>query len=123
MLNSLNPKTTVSAYKRLFVTATIVFLLDQLTKLWIINNIAFNSYFYPHDADVIEVVRGFFYIVHIGNKGAAWGILSGHGEVLVLFTLIALGVIYKFRSSLELHRKSMQIAFGMLIGIAILARR
>jgi signal peptidase II len=96
-----------------------VFLLDQLTKLWVVNNIAFNSYFYPQDTDVIEVIRGFFYIVHIGNEGAAWGILSGHGEILALFTLVALAAVYKFRYSLELHRKVVQIAFGMLIGGAL----
>lgn len=96
-----------------------MFLLDQLTKFWIFNNLAFNSYFYPHDQDVIEVIKGFFYIVHIGNKGAAWGMFSGHGELLALFTLIALSAIYRFRHDLELHRKSMQIAFGMLIGGAI----
>ena len=97
----------------------IVFLFDQLSKLWIVNNIDFDSYFYPQDSGVIEVIKGFFYIVHIGNKGAAWGIFSGHGGFLIIFTLIAFVAIYKFRHSLELHRKTVQIAFGMLIGGAL----
>lgn len=103
----------------MFGIATIVLLLDQLTKLWIVKNIPFKSYYYPQDADVIEIIEGFFYIVHIGNEGAAWGIFSGHGEILAIFTLIALGAIYKFRHSLELHRKAVQIGFGMLIGGAL----
>ena len=94
-------------------------LLDQVTKFWIVNRIAFNSYFYPQDSDIIEVIKGFFYIVHIGNEGAAWGIFSGHGEILGLFTLIALGAVYRFRHSLELHRTTVQIAFGLLIGGAL----
>ena len=106
-------------YTRLFAVAALVLLLDQLTKLWITRNIAFNSYFYPQDTDVIEIINGFFYIVHIGNKGAAWGIFSGHGEFLALFTLTALAAIYKFRHSLELHRKFIQVAFGLLIGGAL----
>ena len=109
----------VTSYTKLFATAAIVLLLDQLTKLWITRNIAFNSYFYPQDTNVIEIIEGFFYIVHIGNEGAAWGMFSGHGEILALFTLIALAVIYKFRHSLELHRKPVQIAFGLLIGGAL----
>ncbi len=94
-------------------------LLDQITKCWIVNKIAFNSYFHPQDSDVIEVIKSFFYIVHIGNKGAAWGMFSGHGEILGLFTLVALVAIYKFRDALELHRTTPQIAFGLLIGGAL----
>lgn len=107
------------AYIYLFFVAVAVLLLDQLTKLWIVGNIAANSYFYPQDTGVIEVIKGFFYIVHIGNEGAAWGMLSGHSEILILFTLVAFAAIYKFRRSLELHRTVVQIAFGMLIGGAL----
>jgi signal peptidase II len=112
----LNPIKPNTSYKRLLITALIVFALDQLTKSWVFNNMSLDSYFYPHDTDVIEVIKDFFYIVHIGNEGAAWGILSGHGEILAVFALVALTVIYKFRHSLELYRTPMQYAFGLLIG-------
>ncbi len=115
----MNSKAKKTKYIHLFVTAAIVLLLDQLTKIWIVKNLAFSSYFYPQDSDVIEVIKGFFYIVHIGNEGAAWGMFSGHSEILALFTLVALAAIYKFRHSLELCRKPVQVAFGMLIGGAI----
>jgi signal peptidase II len=111
-----NPNTLSTSYKRLVITALIVFALDQLTKIWIFNTMALDSYFYPHDADVIEVIKNFFYIVHIGNEGAAWGMFSGHGEILALFALIVLSAIYRFRHTLELHRNTMQLAFGLLIG-------
>jgi len=104
-----------SAYKRLFVTAAVVFILDQVTKIWIFNNpdLPLDSYFYP---DSIEVIKDFFYIVHIGNEGAAWGMFSGQGTWLALFALVALFAIYKLRLMLELHRPAMQLAFGLLIG-------
>lgn len=101
------------SYRRLFVTAIVVFVLDQVTKAWIFNTLPIDSYFPP---DSIEVIADFFYIVHIGNEGAAWGMFSGYGGVLALFALIALGAIYMFRHTLELHRKAMQWAFGLLIG-------
>lgn len=117
MLNStVNLHTSGTSYKRLLMIASIVFAIDQLTKLWIFKNIAPESYWYPHDADVIEVIQNVFYIVHIGNKGAAWGMFSGHGEWLVLVAVLALAAIYIFRHTLELHRQSMQFAFGLLIG-------
>lgn len=109
------PSTSKTSYKPLFIVAGIVFVLDQLTKAWIFNNpdLPLDSYFYP---DSIEVIKGFFYIVHIGNEGAAWGMFSGYGGVLALFAVIALIAIYILRHSLELHRKPMQLAFGMLSG-------
>ena len=100
----------------MLIIAASVFVFDQLTKLWILNNLAPDSYIYLYHTDVIEVVKDFFYIVHIGNKGAAWGMFAEHREILALLAVVALVAIYKFRHSLELHRKSMQFAFGMLIG-------
>lgn len=100
-------------YKRLYVYALVIFILDQVTKSWIFNNLPLGSYFYP---DSIKVIDGFFYIVHIGNEGAAWGMLSGYSGFLALFALVALFGIYKFRQTLELKRQVMQVAFGLLIG-------
>jgi len=100
-------------YLRLLLTAAIVFVLDQVTKAIIFHTLPLDSYFYP---DSIPVIPNFFYIVHIGNEGAAWGMLSGYGTLLAFFALVALFMIYKFRHSLELHRKPMQLAFGLLIG-------
>lgn len=103
----------ISSYKLLFIIAIVVFALDQLTKAWIFNTMPLGTYWAP---DSIEVIKDFFYIVHIGNEGAAWGMFHGQGTFLALFALAALFAIYKFRHSLELKRVPMQIAFGMLIG-------
>jgi signal peptidase II len=100
----------------LLLTALFVFVCDQITKIWIYKTLPLNSYFYPQDAHVIEVIQNFFYIVHIGNEGAAWGMFAGHGTLLALLALVALWAIYKFRYALELHRTAMQFAFGLLIG-------
>lgn len=100
-------------YRLLFAVATVVFALDQITKAWIFRNLPLDSYYPPESITVIE---GFFYIVHIGNEGAAWGMLSGYGGLLAAFALVALFVIYKMRQALELHKCSMQWAFGLLVG-------
>lgn len=110
------PKTLsekLNNYRLLLISASIVLVLDQLTKTWIFNNLPLDSYFPP---DSITVIEGFFYIVHIGNEGAAWGMLSGQGTLLATIALIALFGIYKLRRALELHRRPMQLAFGLLVG-------
>jgi signal peptidase II len=103
----------IARYRILFVAAFLVFALDQITKAWISYNLDLDSYYPP---DSIAVIDDFFYIVHIGNEGAAWGMLSGYGELLAAFALIALLAIYLLRHTLELHRKSMQYTFGLLAG-------
>jgi len=106
-------RTGLSAYKRLLLIAAVVFVLDQLTKAWIFRNLELGSYHYP---DSIRIIEGFFYIVHVGNEGAAWGMFSGYGGLLALFAVGALFAIYKLRHSLELKRPVMQVAFGLLVG-------
>lgn len=103
----------IARYRILFIAAFLVFVLDQITKAWISCNLILDSYYPP---DSIAVIDDFFYIVHIGNEGAAWGMLSGYGGLLAVFALIALFAIYLLRDTLELHRKSMQFAFGLLSG-------
>ena len=103
----------IARYRLLFVAAFLVFVLDQITKTWIFYNLELDSYYPP---DSIAVISDFFYIVHIGNEGAAWGMLSGYGGLLAIFAMIALIAIYLLRHTLELHRKSMQCVFGLLTG-------
>ncbi len=101
------------AYRRLYYTAGLLLLADVITKWWILRTLPFNTY---HPSESITVIDGFFYIVHIGNEGAAWGILSGYSGWLALFAVVALIAIYCLRHSLELKRPAHQIAFGLLIG-------
>ena len=103
----------ITRYRILFVAAFLVFVFDQITKAWIFCTLDLDSYYQP---DSIAVIDDFFYIVHIGNEGAAWGMLSGYGGLLAAFALIALFAIYLLRNTLELYRKSMQYAFGLLAG-------
>ncbi|MEC7274185.1 MAG: signal peptidase II, partial [Verrucomicrobiota bacterium] len=63
-------------YRYLLGVAFTLFALDQITKAWIYKNLRIESF------DQVEVIKSFFYIVHVGNKGAAWGMFSGYGGLL-----------------------------------------
>jgi len=99
-------------YKRLFVIAAVVLVLDQLTKWWILNKLPAS----PHVEDGITVIPGFFYIIHVYNEGAAWGMFAGKAYILGLLGFVALGAIFFFRRQLELHKPFVQIIFGLLVG-------
>ena len=101
-------------YYRLFVIAGFILVLDQITKILVQYSIPFeSSYFAP---DRVTIIEDFFYLVHIGNKGAAWGMFSEYSGVLTLLSFAVLLFIFCFRKQLELHRGTVQIAFGLLIG-------
>lgn len=69
--------------------ATVILILDQVTKFWVYNNIAYGS-------GEIDIIPGFFSLVHAQNPGAAFGILrdSPYRHWLFgVFTVIAVGII------------------------------
>ena len=104
---------SLAAYKLLLGLALLVFVLDQATKLLIIEALPFGAFYPPQ---CIEVIPGFFNLVHVGNTGAAWSLFSGHSEILALVGLLALAMLWFFRKTLQLDRIQSQWAFGFIIG-------
>ncbi|GAB5561185.1 MAG: signal peptidase II [Synoicihabitans sp.] len=103
----------VLAYRRLWIIAIVVLALDQLTKLWIVNQLPFPSY---GPGRWIPVIDGFFHLVHVGNTGAAWSLFTGQSTWLAILALFTLGAIYYWRHALALRVLWMQVSFGMLCG-------
>ncbi|MFL2826151.1 MAG: signal peptidase II [Coraliomargaritaceae bacterium] len=101
-------------YYRLLNIAGLICVLDQITKVLIQYSIPFESSYFPPDR--VTIIENFFYLVHIGNEGAAWGMFSEYSGILTLLSFAVLFFIYYFRKQLELQRGSIQIAFGLLIG-------
>lgn len=103
----------VQAYRLLLALSGMIFALDQLTKLWIINRLPLGSY---GPSESITVIPSFFYLVHVGNTGAAWSMLTGKSTLLAAIAIATLVGIYFFRSTLGLRDRLAQIAFGLLCG-------
>jgi signal peptidase II len=96
-------------YRRLLMISAAVLAADQATKAWIAAHLAFNTY--GEDGGAITVIRGFFYIVHVGNTGAAWSMFSGRSILLA-----ALAAIYFGRKALGLAAPRAQACFGLMCG-------
>lgn len=103
----------IAAYKRLNSLALLIIVTDQVTKLLIERNLPFGSFYPPH---CIEVIPGFFNLVHVGNTGAAWSLFSGYPKALAFIGLLALVLLFVFRNSLQLKLPQSQWAFGLIIG-------
>lgn len=102
------------AYRRLLLLAALVLALDQASKLWIAARLPFGSY--GEDGGAIPVIRGFFYIVHVGNTGAAWSLFSGRTLPLAALAALTLAAIFFWRRALGLRSAGAQAAFGLLCG-------
>src|SRR6187402_3197743 len=101
------------AYQLLWWLSLGVFVADQLSKAWISATLPFPTYEPP---GAITVIDGFFYITHVGNTGAAWSLFAGQTTMLALLAVITLGGIYYWRNALELRKRPVQFAFGLLCG-------
>jgi signal peptidase II len=103
----------ILAYRILWIIGLSVFLLDQGTKFWINERLPFPTYGPPN---AITVIDNFFYLVHVGNTGAAWSMFTGKSAWLAGIALITLIGIYFWRHSLGLRERVVQISFGLLCG-------
>lgn len=111
-----NPRSVLQrilGYRRLWLTGAVVLVADQVTKQMIADRLPFGSYGpFAH----IEVIPGFFNLVHVGNTGAAWSMFSGQSLWLALLAVATLAAMYWWRRALGLHHAAAQPAFGLLTG-------
>ena len=100
------------SYRRLWIVAAIVFVLDQWTKYWINERLPLGSY----GVSGRTVIPGFFNLVHVGNTGAAWSMFAGRSTGLALLAFATLVSIFIWRRPLGLRQPMTQLAFGLLCG-------
>ena len=96
--------------KRIIWTSAIIVgvlvLIDQITKCIIIDK-------FPQIGDSI-VITSFFNINHVRNLGAAWGMFSGYGYVLLSFSIIVLIALIYFMRHLTEGWGERYIALSMI---------
>jgi signal peptidase II len=63
------------------ITMTLLLVIDQITKAVVVQRIAIG--------EKITIIPNFFYLTHVTNRGAAWGILQGQGWLLLIIAIIA----------------------------------
>lgn len=94
--------------KKIYIISFICLLLDQLVKIIISNSM--------HVYESIKVINNFFYITSTKNTGAAFSILLGSRYLLILVSIIALIIFYKYLSKITKFSKLEVISFGLIIG-------
>ena len=80
------------------ICGLIIIALDQITKILILNN--FTMY------ENIPFIKGLINLYYCENDGAAWSILSGKTNFLIILTFIVLIVCLVY---LILHRNDSKL--------------
>lgn len=94
------------------IVALPVVVLDQITKLWIANNL------YP--ADSIVILENFFHIRHIRNTAGAFGSFSWMSmSVFIALTIVAIGLIGYLYAKLKQNQYAPMVGLALIVGGAV----
>lgn len=93
--------------RKIFIVAVISLFLDQITKILI-------GIFFALDEKFV-VIHNFFSIHFIENYGGAWSILNNKVDFLIIISLVALFIIYRFMYSFKQNKRN-NLAFGLILG-------
>lgn len=81
--------------------------LDQLTKWLVVNNLPYQS--------PIPIIGDFFSLKYIQNEGAAWSILSGKVDFLIIVTAIVMVIIAVLLFKTPKEDKLMRFSFALVL--------
>lgn len=93
------------------ISAVCVLILDQVTKYIIIEKLPISS--------EIEVIRGFFYITHVKNTGAAFGLFQDSIRTLTIISFVAIVLIIILKIMLKLNYAFYNVSLGFILGGAL----
>lgn len=103
-------------YGYITLLAALVALLDQGSKLWVRASIPLHT--------EIPVIQGFFSLVHVRNRGAAFGFLNRHDIewqfwLFLAATVLAAVVITVLARQARSHERLFFTALGLIMGGAV----
>lgn len=103
-------------YIILFAIMPAVIILDQVTKLMVLDKLSFG--------ENIPLIEGFFDFTHVRNKGAAFSFLATADEsfrrpFFILMPLAALGVVGYLFKKLPPSSKLLSTSLALIMGGAI----
>ena len=105
---------TLKTYRLLFLVASLVILLDQITKAIIRAAIPFGGRWMP-----LDWLMPYFRFVHWENTGAAFGLFQGGGLIFgILAVVVSIFIVIYYRQ-IPQDEKLMRVAIAMQMGGAL----
>ena len=94
----------------IFFTALVILIADQLLKFLVLKTIPFKF--------SIQIISKIFYLTHIRNYGAAFGLFQNASNLLLWFSIIVIGVILYLYDQIP-NENPPQIFTGLILGGAL----
>ena len=104
----------IKKYFLLVGIASVIIILDQVTKSLVRANITFGASWSPW-----EWLMPYARIVHWSNTGASFGMFQGFGMVFTILSLIVAAVIVYYYPRVPVEEWPLRIAMGMQLGGAL----
>lgn len=105
----------MSRYRTLSIITLVILVLDQATKLYVDANFRLH--------ETVPVIRDFFHLTYVRNKGAAFGILSDNAVRIPFFITVSivamLGILWyikRIRDDQKLAIFSLSLVFSGALG-------
>jgi len=90
----------------------IILALDQLAKFYFTKNLFLNQ--------SVPVIKGFFHLTLVHNRGAAFGILKNQIPLFIVASLFAIILIFvhlkKYKTSYSLYSLSLSLILAGAVG-------
>lgn len=93
--------------RKILGVAIFVIMVDQISKIFLENILQLN--------ESMKVIKDFFYLTLCRNEGIAFGILSNQRVIIIVASLIAILIMYRFMFLFKKNRRN-NLAFGFLLG-------
>jgi signal peptidase II len=91
--------------------AAVVFAIDQLSKAWVMANLAVGETITP-----IPALADFLAITRSANRGAAFSFLPQAGDLFLIIALVMIAGILLFYRRMQFSRWIERFALGLLLG-------
>tara|TARA_Y100000588_G_scaffold380022_1_gene463232 strand:- start:358 stop:924 length:567 start_codon:yes stop_codon:yes gene_type:complete len=98
--------------KAIILVMLVIFAADQISKALIVQHFAIPN----KTSEKVEIINGFFDIIHRTNDGAAFSIMKGKNNMLAVISFIAMGGLIWFRQQFDNGTQTGKIAMGLLLG-------
>jgi signal peptidase II len=107
-------KQTLWSYVALLFTAGTIIFLDQLTKSWVRDNLAYGESFIP-----FPYIAPYARILHWRNTGAAFGLFQEGGGIFMILAIVVGAMIIFYYPKIQKEDWALRMAMGLQLGGAV----
>jgi len=95
-------------YTLFFITASLVFFADWLSKFYIKENLFLG--------ESIPVIKDFFYLTYLKNKGIIFGLLSKGGFFVIVLNGLVILCLIVFLRKISQENRWFKVSLGLVWG-------